>query len=64
MTAARPALLIVDMGSRRAWLLLVCALLGGRAQATPPLVVHLELRGVVNPIKVRHLKHGLERAKR
>ena len=45
-------------------MLLVCALLGGRAQATPPLVVHLELRGVVNPIKVRHLKHGLERAKR
>jgi membrane-bound serine protease (ClpP class) len=34
------------------------------ARADAPLVVHLELHGIVNPIKARHVKQALERAKR
>jgi membrane-bound serine protease (ClpP class) len=41
----------------------VCVLASGYAHAAPPLVLRLELRGVVNPIKVRHVKQALERAK-
>lgn len=34
------------------------------ARAEQPLLVHLELHGVVNPIKARHVKQAFERAKK
>jgi membrane-bound serine protease (ClpP class) len=51
----------------RVWaiqLLLWGALLAPARAAQQPLILHLELHGVVNPIKARHVKQALERAKR
>ncbi|HKU44118.1 MAG TPA: NfeD family protein [Polyangiales bacterium] len=52
------------MRARRAWLLFACLWVATQARAGQPLVLHVELRGVVNPVKVRHLKQALERATR
>ncbi|HET6331994.1 MAG TPA: NfeD family protein [Polyangiales bacterium] len=52
----------------RVWaiqLVLSCAFsLAPARAAEQPLILHLELHGVVNPIKTRHVKQALERAER
>lgn len=45
-------------------MLLACLWAAGHARAGQPLVVHVELHGIVNPVKVRHLRQAFERAKR
>ena len=46
------------------WAAALCiALLAVRVEAAPGSVLHLHVRGVVNPIKVRYVKNALERAR-
>jgi membrane-bound serine protease (ClpP class) len=54
----------VTFAVRATQVVLALAFMLSPARAEQPLLVHLELHGVVNPIKARHVKQAFERAKK